>query len=91
MQAECFGALYLREIETLLWSEFASGVHTEQSSRLLGLERRAKSMRVAPTHISPSGGATLIDLALIYEPSSLLDCSVCPPLANSDHKGALSP
>ena len=48
MQAECFGALYLREIETPLWSEFASGVHTEQSSRLLGLERRAKSMRVAP-------------------------------------------
>ena len=48
MWAACFGALYLREIETPLWSEFASGVHTEQSSRLLGLEMRARSMRVAP-------------------------------------------
>ena len=45
----------------------------------------------APTHISPSGGATLIDLALISKPSGLLNCSVCPPLAYSDHKGSLSP
>ena len=39
------------------------------------------------THISPCGGVILIDCAIISEPSSLLDCSVCPPLANSDHKG----
>ena len=46
--SEYFGALYLTEIETPLWSEFASGGHTEQSSRLLGSEIRASSLRVAP-------------------------------------------
>ena len=45
VRAACFGALYLRDP---LWSEFASGEHTEQSSRLLGTEMRARSMRVAP-------------------------------------------
>jgi len=50
MQAACFGALYLREIETPLWSEFASGGHTEQSSRLLGSEMIVRSMRMTPPH-----------------------------------------
>ena len=39
-----------------------------------------------PTHISPLG-SSVIDLALIYDPSKLLSCSVVPPLGASDHNG----
>ena len=40
-----------------------------------------------PTHVSTSGGATLIDLVLLSNPQQLQDCSVIPELPNSDHKG----
>ena len=37
------------------------------------------------THTSLFGN--LIDLAFMSSPSQLLDCSVIPPIANSDHNG----
>ena len=40
-----------------------------------------------PTHISPSGRASLIDLVLLSSPSQLVSCNVIPPLGNSDHNG----
>ena len=40
-----------------------------------------------PTHISPSGRASLIDLVLLSSPSQLVSCNVIPPLGNSDHYG----
>ena len=40
-----------------------------------------------PTHISPLGSTSIIDLALISDPSKLLSCSVIPPLGASDHNG----
>ena len=40
-----------------------------------------------PTHTNSSGKATLIDLALLSSPSQLVECSVIPPLCNSDHDG----
>ena len=40
-----------------------------------------------PTRLATSGTATLIDLALMSNPSSLEVCSVIPPLSNSDHNG----
>ena len=40
-----------------------------------------------PTHVSTSGGATLIDLVLLSNPQQLQDCSVIPELSHSDHKG----
>jgi len=45
MGAAHFGTLYLREIETPSWSEFANGENTEQVSRLLGLEMRVYSIK----------------------------------------------
>ena len=39
------------------------------------------------THVSPNGNTTLIDLVLTSSPSQVLDCSVIPPLATSDHNG----
>ena len=39
------------------------------------------------THVSPCGNPALIDLAFMSSPSQLLDCSVFPPIANSDHNG----
>jgi len=33
------------------------------------------------------GSSTLIDLALLSEPSQLVNCEVIPPLGNSDHNG----
>ena len=39
------------------------------------------------THISPSGNASLIDLALVSNLLQLHKCSIVPPLANSDHSG----
>ena len=39
------------------------------------------------THISPSGNASLIDLALVSNLPQLHKCSIVPPLANSDHSG----
>ena len=46
-------------------------------------------MRVVPepTHSSPSGSSSLIDLALISDASKLSSCSVIPPLSTSDHNG----
>ena len=40
-----------------------------------------------PTHFSPNGNSSLIDLALMSNPSQLQDCSTIPPLGNSDHCG----
>ena len=40
-----------------------------------------------PTRIAPSGNATLIDLALVSNRDVVENCSVLPPLANSDHNG----
>ena len=40
-----------------------------------------------PTRMALCGTATLIDLALMSNPSSLYKCSVTPPLSNSDHNG----
>ena len=40
-----------------------------------------------PTHTSFSGKATLIDLVLLSSPSQLKECSVIPPLCNSDNDG----
>ena len=39
------------------------------------------------SHISPSGNASLIDLALVSNLPQLHKCSIVPPLANSDHSG----
>ena len=39
------------------------------------------------THISPSGNASLIDLALVSNLPQLHKCSIVPPLVNSDHSG----
>ena len=41
----------------------------------------------SPTHVSHNGKETLIDLALISSSSKLKECSVIPPLGNSDHDG----
>ena len=40
-----------------------------------------------PTHVSHNGKETLIVLALILSSSKLKECSVIPPLSNSDHDG----
>ena len=39
------------------------------------------------SHISPSGNASLIDLALVSNLPQLHKCLIVPPLANSDHSG----
>ena len=39
------------------------------------------------THFSHSGVPSLIDLAFLSNPASLISCNVIPPLANSDHMG----
>ena len=39
------------------------------------------------TYISPSGNASLIDLALVSNLLQFCKCSTLPPLANSDHSG----
>ena len=41
----------------------------------------------SPTHVSHNGKETLIDLALISSSSKLKECSIIPPLSNSDHDG----
>ena len=40
-----------------------------------------------PTHVAANGGASLIDLVLLSNPQQLHECSIVPPLANSDHSG----
>ena len=40
-----------------------------------------------PTHTSSSGKETLIDLALLSSPSQRKECSVIPPLCNSNYDG----
>ena len=40
-----------------------------------------------PTRIATSGNATLIDLALVSNKNIVENCSVLPPLVNSDHNG----
>ena len=40
-----------------------------------------------PTHTSPNGDTSLIDLAILSNTALLLDCSTIPPLMNSDHNG----
>ena len=40
----------------------------------------------SPTHTSSTGKSTLIDLALVSSPAKV-DCSVIPPISNSDHLG----
>ena len=40
-----------------------------------------------PTHLSPNGNSSLVDLALISDPSKLSSCAVIPPLGTSDHNG----
>ena len=40
-----------------------------------------------PTHTSPQGNTSLIDLVLISDTSKLTSCSVIPPLGTSDHNG----
>ena len=39
------------------------------------------------THVSPLGHTSLIDLVLVSSPDHVRDCSIIPPLANSDHLG----
>ena len=39
------------------------------------------------THTDCNGRASLIDLALVSRKTQLVNCSVIPPLANSDHNG----
>ena len=39
------------------------------------------------THVSPNGNKSLIDLALLSEPSCLQSCTTLPPLSSSDHLG----
>ena len=41
----------------------------------------------SPTYVSHNGKEILIDLALILSSSKLKECSVIPPLSNSDHDG----
>jgi len=38
-----------------------------------------------PTRVVDNGSATLIDPALLSNPSCCKECSVIPPLSNSDH------
>ena len=38
-----------------------------------------------PTHTSPLGNSSLIDLVMISNPSLLSSCTVIPPLGSSDH------
>ena len=38
-----------------------------------------------PTHTSPSGNQSLIDLAIFSDVSQLIECNNMPPLRNSDH------
>ena len=40
-----------------------------------------------PTPVATSGNATLIDLALVSNRGLVENCSVIPPLINSDHNG----
>ena len=40
-----------------------------------------------PTRVTISGNATLIDLALVSNREAVEDCSILPPLMNSDHNG----
>ena len=40
-----------------------------------------------PTRVAISGNATLIDLALVSNREAVEDCSILPPLMNSDHNG----
>ena len=40
-----------------------------------------------PTHTSPMGTSSLIDLVMISNPSMLSACIVIPPLGSSDHNG----
>ena len=41
-----------------------------------------------PTQVATSGNATLIDLALVSNRDIIVEnCSIFPPLVNSDHKG----
>ena len=42
-----------------------------------------------PTHPSSSGKSTLLDLAILSNPTQLISCEVISPLANSDHAGTL--
>ena len=41
----------------------------------------------SPTHVSPTGISSLIDLVLVSNPAFILECSTIPPIANSDHYG----
>lgn len=43
------------------------------------------------THTSPVGTPSLIDLAMISNPSMLSACSVIPPVGSSDHNGIQLP
>ena len=38
-----------------------------------------------PTHHSPSGHSSIIDLTLVSDLQDVSECTVMPPLANSDH------
>ena len=40
-----------------------------------------------PTHTSPNGDSSLIDLALVSNTTLLHHCSTIPPIVNSDHNG----
>ena len=42
-----------------------------------------------PTHFSPNGRSTLIDLAFVSNLHSFSNCSVIPQLSNSDHLGLM--
>ena len=43
-----------------------------------------------PTHAWPGGSSTIIDLVLVSNENTVVDCSTTPPLANSDHSGSKS-
>ena len=38
-----------------------------------------------PTHFSPNGHSSIIDLVFLSNPHQLIHCHILPPLANSDH------
>ena len=42
-----------------------------------------------PTHFSPNGRSTLIDLVFVSNLHSFSNCSVIPQLSNSDHLGLM--
>ena len=76
----------------LLIGDFNINVLNTQHSLFYKLEDMMDSLVLTqvvpgPTHISPSGKQSLLDLALLSNPELLEACSTISPLGNSDHDG----